>query len=45
MSGTSRSETRARADGTTWFDDPLIGEASRAMTVSTGRSQSFSYTL
>src|SRR5436309_7137991 len=43
--GTIRMQTLARAESTIWFEDPLIGEASRAMIVRAGRVQSLSYTL
>ena len=37
MSGTMRRESRARAESMIWFDEPLIGRASSAITVSDGR--------
>ncbi len=44
MFGTVRSDSRARTLSTIWFDEPLIGRASKAITVSDGRVHSFSYT-
>src|SRR5439155_12846237 len=39
MLGTVRSERRARAESTIWFDEPWIGWDSIAITVSEGRVQ------
>ena len=42
MFGTVRSDRRARAESTIWFDEPWIGCDSMAITVRDGRVQSCS---
>ena len=44
MFGTVRSDRRAVTWSMIWFDEPLIGRASKAITVSAGRVHSCSYT-
>src|SRR6185436_9720827 len=44
MLGTVRSERRARAESTIWFDEPWISWDSIAITVSDGRVHILSYT-